>query len=227
MEKKQAVIFDMDGVLLDTEPVSKQAFKQAFEAEKMSLDEQTYQEILGRSLTDISVYLSEKYQDPLIGKKIIKERDQFFLEYYQQHKVDVLAGVVSFLEYLKHREIKTAVATSSHQKTAEYLLKQADIYHYFDAFSYGSEVKEAKPNPEIFLNAAKKIQAEPKNAYVVEDAEAGILGAVAGGFTPIYISETSASQSTEAPCDCLTFRNMEEFHLHFIESRFQTAHLST
>lgn len=219
----KAVIFDMDGVLLNTEPISKQAFEQAFKSVKKILDEQTYQEILGRSLSDISYFLSDKFADIKIGEKIIQERDRFFLNYYQENHVEVLPGVCSFLEYLTKRKYKLAVATSASKETAEFLLKKANIFHYFDAFSFGSEVVNAKLNPEIFLNAAEKLEIEPASAYIVEDAVSGIVGAISGGFIPVYIPEKEVDEEFTSEFKCQAFRDMESFHLHVIESNFQQA----
>lgn len=208
----EAVIFDMDGVLVNTEPTSKQAFKQAFETVSLSLDEATYQQMLGRSLNDIRLFLSDKLASPDLGDRIVNQRNQFFLSHYQKHTVEVLPGVRSFLAYLKQCQYKLAVATSSNQETAEMLLKQAAIYHYFDAFSFGSEVQQAKPNPEIFLTAAQRLNVQPNHAYVVEDAVAGILGAVSGGFLPVYIPEGVKDIEAIRQFSYLTFRDLASFH---------------
>ncbi|MGX2946619.1 HAD family hydrolase [Enterococcus alishanensis] len=220
-ETIEAIIFDMDGVLLDTEPVSKQAFEKAFASEKKDLSEEKYQEILGRSLNDISKVLSEKYQDPLIGNKIVKKRDQFFLDYFKEHDVIIKPGVCSFLEYCEKRNYKIAVATSASQTTAEYLLKQANIYDFFDAFSFGSEVEKAKPDPEIFLNAAKRLKVKPENTYVIEDAIAGIKGAQVGNFIPVFIPENQIVKDKPDEINQLVFQTMADFQLYMIESCFQ------
>ncbi|EOH74965.1 HAD family hydrolase [Enterococcus raffinosus] len=190
----KAVIFDMDGVLLNTEPISKKALEQAFKSVKKFLDEQIYQEILGRVLSDISYFLSDKFTDIKVGEQIIQERDRFFSNYYQENHVEVFPGVCSFLEYLTKRKYKLAVATLASKETAEFLLKKTNIFHYFDAFSFGSDVVNAKPNPEIFLNAAEKLEIKSTSAYIVEDAVSGLVGAISGGFIPVYIPEKEVDQ---------------------------------
>lgn len=185
----EAVIFDMDGVLIDSEPISKWAFAKAFESMDMPFTESMYQEILGRSLRDIEVFLSEKYRDEKLAARMINIREQEFSNHYRTNSVAVKAGVFELLDYLDSQNMKKAVATSAKKSIAEGLLKQSGLLERMDAHCYGSEVEEAKPNPELFIKAASRLGISPEKAYVIEDSQSGIIAANRGGFVPIYIPE--------------------------------------
>ncbi|MFB5405336.1 HAD family hydrolase [Enterococcus avium] len=185
----EAVIFDMDGVLIDSEPVSKQAFAKAFAVVDIEFTEDMYQKILGRSLRDIEQFLAEYYQSDQLAAKIIEIREEEFAQHYRDHPVAVKTGVFELLDCLDSRKMKKAVATSAKQSIAEGLLKQSGLLNRMDAHCYGSEVKEAKPNPALFLKAASRLGISPEQAYVIEDSQSGIIAANRGGFVPIYVPE--------------------------------------
>lgn len=185
----EAVIFDMDGVLINSEPVSKQAFAKAFAVVDIEFTEDMYQKILGRSLMDIEQFLAEYYQSDQLAAKIIEIREEEFAQHYRDHPVAVKTGVFELLDCLDSRKMKKAVATSAKQSIAEGLLKQSGLLNRMDAHCYGSEVKEAKPNPALFLKAASRLGISPEQAYVIEDSQSGIIAANRGGFVPIYVPE--------------------------------------
>lgn len=173
----KAVIFDMDGVLIDSEPVSKQAFAKAFAVVDIEFTEDMYQKILGRSLRDIEQFLAEYYQSDQLAAKIIEIREEEFAQHYRDHPVAVKTGVFELLDCLDSRKMKKAVATSAKQSIAEGLLKQSGLLNRMEAHCYGSEVEEAKPNPELFLKAASRLGISPEQAYVIEDSQSGIIAA--------------------------------------------------
>ena len=185
----KAVIFDMDGVLIDSEPVSKQAFAKAFAVVDIEFTEDMYQKILGRSLRDIEQFLAEYYQSDQLAAKIIEIREEEFAQHYRDHPVAVKTGVFELLDCLDSRKMKKAVATSAKQSIAEGLLKQSGLLNRMEAHCYGSEVKEAKPNPALFLKAASRLGISPEQAYVIEDSQSGIIAANRGGFVPVYVPE--------------------------------------
>ena len=137
----EAVIFDMDGVLINSEPVSKQAFAKAFAVVDIEFTEDMYQKILGRSLRDIEQFLAEYYQSDQLAAKIIEIREEEFAQHYRDHPVAVKTGVFELLDCLDSRKMKKAVATSAKQSIAEGLLKQSGLLNRMDAHCYGSEVK--------------------------------------------------------------------------------------
>lgn len=208
----KAVIFDMDGVLIDSEPVSKQAFAKAFAVVDIEFTEDMYQKILGRSLRDIEQFLAEYYQSDQLAAKIIEIREEEFAQHYRDHPVAVKTGVFELLDCLDSRKMKKAVATSAKQSIAEGLLKQSGLLNRMEAHCYGSEVEEAKPNPELFLKAASRLGISPEQAYVIEDSQSGIIAANRGGFVPVYVPEEQDEFPENNVYNYSLFKNLTEFH---------------
>lgn len=218
----EAVIFDMDGVLIDTEPISKEAFKYAYGKLGLEFTEDTYHMMMGRSLANIATWLSEELGDS-IGEKVIETRNEYFYGYYEQHAVEVKPGIRCLLDYLKKHDYKVAVATSSVESLADSLLRKADLYDYFDGFAYGSDVQQSKPHPEIFMKAAHRIKVAPEKAYVIEDSEAGLIAANRGNFVPIYIPEKANKSEIHTEFKCLRFNNAGEFQIQLIKDYFEKS----
>ncbi|MBO1306007.1 HAD family phosphatase [Enterococcus sp. 669A] len=211
MNKMEAVIFDMDGVLINTEKVSKQAFAEAFDSAGLTFTEEIYQQILGRSLPDIQLFLTETYHQPQLAAEIIQQRESAFATYYRTHPVEVKEGVFDLLSFVKEQGLKIAVATSAKESIAVPLLEQSDLIQHFDSLTFGSQVKEAKPHPELFLKAAQQLNVSPEKAYVIEDAQAGIIAANHGGFQAIFIPEVKPPEEFGRECDYRLFKQISEF----------------
>ena len=103
--------------------------------------------------------------------------------------IDLKPGAKELLQYLKHNGYKMIVASSSVRARAINLLTQNGIVEYFDDFVFGPEVKRGKPNPDIFLKAAEKLDEAPENCLVLEDSEAGIQAAYAANIPVICIPD--------------------------------------
>lgn len=206
-----AVIFDMDGVLIDSEKVSKMAFQKAFDAVGAGFTDEIYYRMLGRSLNNIQNMLTHLLDSNSLAAKIIRMREDEVEAYYHENEVEVKEGIVDFLEFL-HGSYKLAVATSAKEEIASRLLDKSGLSRYFSAFTFGSEVKLAKPDPALFTTAAKKISVSPARAYVVEDSESGIIAANVGGFVPVYIPEFESPAMLSSKYHYTRFKNIKEFH---------------
>ena len=171
-----------------------------------------YQKILGRSLRDIEQFLAEYYQSDQLAAKIIEIREEEFAQHYRDHPVAVKTGVFELLDCLDSRKMKKAVATSAKQSIAEGLLKQSGLLNRMEAHCYGSEVEEAKPNPELFLKAASRLGISPEQAYVIEDSQSGIIAANRGGFVPVYVPEEQDEFPENNVYNYSLFKNLTEFH---------------
>ena len=185
--KITAVIFDMDGVIFDTESLWKKAFLAA--NNKFAVD------------------ISEEYRQGMCGKneKLVRDelrvhRPSLDVDAYRDYMLqsvnhDISVGNFEIkpffketIEFLKSRGIKIALATSSHKARAEMLfkLKEMEIAGIFDAAIYAEDaLGKSKPDPYMFLEAAKRLGEEPSNSVVVEDSLNDIEAAVKGGFVPV------------------------------------------
>lgn len=113
----------------------------------------------------------------------------YFRRLVEKDGVPVKKGIRALLAYAKRNGYKLAVATSSSEDYAKELFLKAGLYMYFDAFVYGTMVKNSKPDPECYLLACQELEVNPKDAVALEDAPSGILAAHAAGMRTIVIPD--------------------------------------
>lgn len=180
----RAAIFDLDGVIVDTAHYHFIAWQRLASELGINFTEADNERLKGvsrmRSLEIIleigGVALTEAKKEELATKK-----NGWFVEYIEAIKPqEVFAGVPDMLQMLRQQGYKIALASSS--KNAETVIRLLQIGHLFDAIIDGTMITHTKPDPEIFLLAAKKINEAPANCVVFEDAEAGVEAALAAGM---------------------------------------------
>ncbi|MCU0448026.1 MAG: beta-phosphoglucomutase [Microscillaceae bacterium] len=189
MKPIKACIFDLDGVIVDTAKYHFLAWQRLAQELGITFTEHDNERLKGVSRVESLKIILE------IGNKTIAEaefesamarKNGWFLDYiHQMTPEEVLPGVQKFLDELKSQNIKIALASSS--KNAETILQQIGMLAYFEAIIDGNQVIETKPNPEIFLKAARAIDEKPENCIVFEDAIAGVEAAINGGFRVVGI----------------------------------------
>ncbi|WP_109441150.1 bifunctional mannitol-1-phosphate dehydrogenase/phosphatase [Acinetobacter haemolyticus] len=181
-------IFDMDGTMFDTERLRFQTLKQAS------------QELIGQEFSDdylmqclglsakTAEQLAQKIYGPEVPYQVIRKRaDELELEFVRNQGVPIKKGLVQVLERLRKSGLRMAVATSSRRSIAEEYLINANVYKFFDLLVCGDEIEKGKPHPEIFLQAAEKINLKPEQCLMFEDSENGICSACdAGGITILF-----------------------------------------
>lgn len=187
--KPELVIFDMDGLMFDTETVSCKAWKLAGEKRGYNLDEKVFMEILGTNTEYIRNLFVEKFGDDFPVEEIINDRNNLVVKIVEDEGLRVKEGLYDLLDHLERLGIKKAVATSTNRNRATELLKMAKIYEKFDCIVCGDEVTKSKPNPEIFLKAAEKLNCIAKNCVVLEDSRWGIQAAKSAEMTPIMVPD--------------------------------------
>ena len=185
----KGVIFDMDGTMFDTEPISAFCWKKAGEVTGYKVTDALVNSFLGKNMAAISELLKQEFGSSADCDAIIEARQKCYKEYIREHGAPHKEGLVSLLQYLRKEGIPAAVSTSTDKNTAEIVIKKAGVYEYFDAFVYGDMVEKGKPEPDIFWMAAEKIQRNPKECLVVEDSPAGVLAGKAAGGETIFIPD--------------------------------------
>lgn len=185
----KAVIFDLDGLLLDTEIVAFKVYEELGKRFSFTLTLPEFMEdFCGRPLRRNVAYCNEKFQLPWELEEAVEEVLRIEKKILDEG-VDVMPGARELLVYLKENAYKTAVASSSARERSIRLLEQHDLVKYFDDFVFGPEVTRGKPNPDIFLKAAEKINIAPENCMVLEDSQAGIQAAYSAGMQVICIPD--------------------------------------
>ena len=185
----KAVIFDMDGLMIDSERVTYDGY--AIECEKLGLkmDKEFYKEILGHTIPEIYQQFYGRYGQSFPMDEVLKRVHTYMEDLFQEQGVPLKEGLVELLVYLKANGYQTVVATSSTRERVNKILKQAELSKFFDASVCGDEVEKGKPNPEVFLKACEKIGVKPEKAIVLEDSEAGIQASFVAGIPVICVPD--------------------------------------
>ena len=188
MRKVELVIFDMDGLIFDSEKVSYDCWVEAAKIFNINFDMKIFYKLLGTNHESVRNTLIDEFGDKINVDDYIEERRKINFSKIA-NGVERKEGVEELLEYLTEKNIKKAVATSSNRELALNLLSKADILHYFDYVLCGDEVTKSKPDPEVFLNVAKKLKVNPENCMVLEDSEAGTIAGSRGRMKVIIIPD--------------------------------------
>lgn len=186
---KKAVIFDLDGVIVSTDEYHYQAWKRMADEEGIYFDREINEDLRGVSrMESLAIILrrSEKAYTEAEQAGLAQRKNEYYRALLNNLKPDdILPGVLPVLQQLKERGIKIAIGSSS--KNTPFILEKIGLGNYFDAVADGNEIKNSKPDPEVFLLAAEKLGLEPEECVVVEDAEAGIEAALAGGMKAVGV----------------------------------------
>ena len=185
----RGILFDMDGLVLDTETLYCRFWQEAANALGFPM---THQQALGmRALNaQASDALLKSYFGPTVTYEAVRaERIRRMDAYIEEHGVEAKPGIRELLRYLHEKEIPTALATSSPMERVRKHLGPLGLLHQFDALCSGYEVPHGKPEPDIFLYAADSIRLPPENCLVLEDSPAGLLSARRAGCLPVVIPD--------------------------------------
>lgn len=185
----KGIIFDMDGLMLDTERVSLLTWKQAAAQLGREMPDEVYRMMIGTNAQTVRrIALRELGGDyPLEQIHILRRR--LADELYRREGVPVKPGLVPLLKWLCGQNIPHAVATSTARGIALERLKGAGIHQYFDTFVFGDEVEKSKPEPDIFLLAARRMGIAPGHCAVLEDSFAGVTGAHRAGMLALMVPD--------------------------------------
>lgn len=184
-----AILFDMDGLVLDTEKLYTRFWQEAANALGYPM---TKEQALGmRSLNrGAGLAKMQSYFGPEVDyDRIRAKRIELMDAFVEKEGVMLKPGIRELLSYLKERGIKTAIATSSPIERTILYLSSVELEKSFDELVSGYMVEKGKPEPDIYLYAAKKLGVEPCNCMVLEDSPAGILAAHRAGCLPVMIPD--------------------------------------
>ena len=185
----KGVLFDMDGVILDTEKLYTRFWKEAAQSLGFPM---THEMALG--MRSLSRELGERQLKEYLGEevdyqKVRDTRIKMMTAFIQENGVELKPGIQELLDFLKEKGIKTSIATSSPlDRTKEYLSK-VGLVEAFDELVSGHMVPHGKPAPDIYLYAAEKLGLKPEECLVIEDSPTGLLAGMRAGAVPIMIPD--------------------------------------
>lgn len=206
------LIFDVDGVIADTEPANTRASIKVFEdLFNVKVIREDFREGLGRGAEEYVKAAARVHGIKLSSEQVkaaTKLRQEYFLRILKDEPLDAFEGVLELMdEALKAKDFKLAIATSGTLEKSKAVLKSAKIPYKKMAYITGNDVKNKKPHPELFLFAAKRLGIEPKNCVVIEDAPNGIQSAKAAGAKCIAVTNSTNAENlsnADFVCDSLT-----------------------
>ena len=211
---KKGFIFDLDGVIVDTAHFHFLAWKNTAMELGFNLTEELNEQLKGVSrVNSLKKILSWSNTSISQNKfeKLMHEKNSEYLTHIDKMSVnDVLAGVKDFLQELNNMSVPIALGSAS--KNATTILEKVQLIQMFDVIVDGNSVSKAKPDPEVFLTCAKKLNVEPQNCIVFEDAIAGIKAANSAGMTSIGIGNPKVLKNAD-----YVFNNFTEFEPDFIQ----------
>lgn len=185
----KGIIFDMDGLMLDTEKIYYKGWQVGAQAYGYPMTWEIYTQIVARNSHYIAKVLRSIWGEEAPVEAMIQKKRQYADDYVKQHGIETKPGLELLLETLEARKIKKAVATSSMEEKTKRYLEVAGIGERFDFLICGSQVKEAKPNPEIFLRAAEGLGLKADEVLVLEDSRLGIEAAQRAQMRSVFIPD--------------------------------------
>ena len=185
----EAIIFDMDGLMLDTEPLYRIAWKRASAECGFELTDEIYTSLVGRGRKDAERTLAETFGPEFSPEKFRVLAARYEEEEFAGPPMPKKPGLDELLAFLEQMNLPLAVATSTERRLTLPRLARAGLLSRFDAVATGDEVSRGKPFPDLFLLAARRLGAEPSSCLVLEDSEAGVFAARAAGMQVFQVPD--------------------------------------
>jgi HAD superfamily hydrolase (TIGR01509 family) len=185
-----AVILDMDGLMLDTEPIALRAFQHASGVLGCEFGGEIWGRLIGLNGPSARQLLRDHYGEEFPLQQFTQLVRERYEESLRVEGVPHKAGLVEFLHFLDERALARAVATSTDTAAAVDILDRAGVLQHLPVIVGGDQIARGKPAPDIFLRAATRLGYRAEECVVLEDSEPGILAAAAAGMRPILIPDS-------------------------------------
>lgn len=197
----KAAIFDMDGLLLDSERAIRDAWLQVAQRNRVELTETDYLQVVGRSETDTKAILGGIFCGEFSFEEARRSVDTLLSEGEAGRGYGVKPGAVALLSDLRARAIPCCVASSTRRSEVRRRLDRSELLAFFSSISGGDEVARGKPSPDLFLLAGGRLGFDPEHCLVFEDSEHGVIGAVAAGMSAVIVPDLKTpGPATRAIC---------------------------
>lgn len=185
----KAVVFDMDGVIFDSERAVMQCWKEVASRHNIPDIEKAILACTGTTMVRTREIMLNLYGADFPYDEYAMESSAIFHSRYDGGRLPMKPGVKELLTFLKEHNKKIALASSTRQQVVTDELRDAGIIEYFDRIICGDMVSRSKPAPDIFLKACEELNVSPSDSYAIEDSYNGIRAAHAGGLHPIMVPD--------------------------------------
>ncbi len=196
----RAILFDLDGLMVDSEPHSLASWEAVLKERGVTLDQLTIDSILGLRIDATARTLIDRYHLP----DTVQELGDAKTEYQITHlhgKVPPMPGLLELLDEIDRRRLQKAIASSGIRRYVEAVLRVNGLLDRFGVIIAGDQVAHGKPAPDVFLAAASALNVEPRHCLVLEDAPAGVQAAKAAGMLCIAVPDHGVAQLDLAQAD--------------------------
>lgn len=181
----KAVIFDMDGVIIDSEPVYYKRMMEFLESREHLFDDRELKKVVGSSSKDTLRMIGEIIRQEIIEEEFTKEYEDFFQDRPIDYKEILYPEIRLLLRDLRAKGYRLALASSSSPDNISHVLNECELEEYFTVVLSGHDFKDSKPHPEIYLETAKQLNVKPEECMALEDSSYGIESAKSAGMTVV------------------------------------------
>lgn len=210
-----AVIFDMDGLMLDTESINRLAWQKACSDWGYVVSDDIYHGAIGRTIYDTKKIFLEIFGPNFPFDEIHKKEHHYYKIHVAQYGISIKPGLPELLDFIDTLSICTGVASSTRKKTVLQKLYQKNLLQRFDVVIGGDEIQKGKPAPDIYLAMSKMLNTQVNQCLVLEDSEAGIKAAYQAGMVPIMVPDLKQPSNEIAALTYKIFPSLNEVK-HFL-----------
>ncbi len=189
MDKTNAVIFDMDGVIFDSERLVLECWETIGKKYNLGGMREAFLPCIGTNSERTKEIILEYYGSDFPYEQFKKESSKYFHEVVEQNGLPLKKGVCEILRFLREKEVMLGLASSTRLAVVTQELAQAGLYDYFQVVMGGDQLKKSKPEPDIYLMTCEKMRITPEIVYAVEDSYNGIRAAYGAGMKPIMVPD--------------------------------------
>ena len=193
----KAIVFDMDGILFDTERVGDQAWRQAAEEMQFAEIDAAIEDCRGLNRADTRAFFEAHF--PHVNYPVFHKRNHEIMAELLADGMPIKTGAIELLQWLQDEKWRVALATSTGRESIMHHLESAQMTQYFDQIITGEQVQHGKPDPEIYAKACAAIGACPATTYAVEDSPNGIRSAAAAGLRVIMVPDLVPVSAEQMP----------------------------
>ena len=194
MEK---VIFDMDGVIIDSEPIYSIVYQKLFDMLNVNISKEERNSFVGLSAKKVWLYVKEKGTLNQTVDELLKLKEKIYFETFKSLEIyhKPIYGIIELLETLKRYRVSLSIASSANRNVIDFVIDKLSLSSYFDCIVSGEEVPNGKPDPDIFLKVAENYNEPPHKFAVIEDSENGVKAAKSAGMKCVgYKNKNSGNQ---------------------------------